>query len=90
MGAMDAAAWMKGFRLTHEKARLDQLVPDERSRYQGMCEELARSWLASQGQDALPGKSARESFSVPQVYQVEISNLYRTVTRAAARASSPP
>jgi len=78
---MDAAAWMKGFRLTHEKARQGQLVPDEQGRYLGMREELARSWLSSQGKDALPGKSARASFSVPQVYQVEISSLYKTMTR---------
>lgn len=83
---MDAAVWLKGFRLTHEKARLGQLSPDEHERYLGMREELARSAVVSQGAKVPSGKSARESFSVPQVFQVEISNLYKTVTREISRS----
>jgi len=78
---MDAAVWMKGFRLTHEKARQGQLTPDELERYLGMREELARSAIVSQGGTVPSGKTARQSFTVPHVYQVEISNLYKMVTK---------
>jgi len=83
---MDAAAWMKGFRVTHEKARAGQLTPDELQRYHAMREELARSAIVGQGGKVPAGKTARESFSVPQVYQVEINGLYKTVTREVSRS----
>jgi hypothetical protein len=52
-----------------------------------MCEELARSMMASQGQRLADGVDARKQFKVAQVYAVEVNNLYRAVTREVSCTS---
>jgi hypothetical protein len=60
--------------------------PDERARYLAMREELARSLVAAQGLQLPAGQNARKHFRVAQLYNVEIANLYNTVTRELSRS----
>ena len=78
---MDPAQWIASFRITHDKAKRGELSPDERMRYQGMCEEFARSLMAAQNLSAPEGVPARRAFRVAQVYPIELENVARTMTR---------
>lgn len=78
---MDASQWMARFRSVHELIRKGGGTEEESELHRGMCEELARSMMASQGQQATSGLEARKQFRVAQVYPIEVDNLYRAVTR---------
>jgi len=78
---MDASQWMARFRSVHELIRKGGGTEEESELHRGMCEELARSMMASQGQQATGGLEARKQFRVAQVYPIEVNNLYRAVTR---------
>lgn len=78
---MDAAQWIASFRITHEKAKKGELSPEERMRYQGMCEEFTRSLMAAQNMSVPDGIPARRAFRVAQVYPIELDNVARTMTR---------
>ncbi len=78
---MDPSEWIARFRITHEKAKSGGLREDERKAYLGMREELARSLVNAQSLSVPEGQNARRHFRVAQLYQVEVKNLYRTVTR---------
>ena len=78
---MDAARWIASFRVTHEKAKRSELSPDERQRYEGMCEEFARSLMEAQGMSVPEAGLARRAFRVPHVFALEIDNVARTMTR---------
>lgn len=83
---MDPAAWLAGFRATHQRARSGQLKPDEHAKYLAMREELARSLVAAQGLTVPEGQQARRHFRVAQVFAIEVANLYTTVTKELSRA----
>lgn len=78
---MDPAQWIASFRITHEKAKRGELSSEELMRYQGMCEEFARSLMAAQNMSAPEGVPARRAFRVAQVYPIELDNVTRTMTR---------
>jgi len=83
---MDPSEWLARFRIAHERARSGQLKPEERARYLGMREELARSLVAAQGLTLPEGQNARKHFRVAQLFNVEVNNLYATVTRELSRS----
>jgi len=78
---MDPSEWISRFRITHEKAKAGGLNEIERKQYLGMREELARSLVNAQSLAVPEGQNARRHFRVAQLFQVEVKNLYKTVTR---------
>ncbi len=78
---MDPSEWISRFRITHDKAKAGGLNELERKQYLGMREELARSLVNAQALAVPEGQNARRHFRVAQLYQVEVKNLYKTVTR---------
>ncbi len=78
---MDPSEWIARFRITHENAKAKKLSDEERKTYLNMREELARSLVNAQALSVPEGQNARKHFRVAQLYQVEINNIYKTVTR---------
>ena len=78
---MDPSEWISRFRITHEKAKAGGLNELERKQYLGMREELARSLVNAQSLSVPEGQNARRHFRVAQLFQIEVKNLYKTVTR---------
>jgi len=78
---LDPSEWIARFRITHEKSKAGGLNELERKQYLGMREELARSLVNAQSLAVPEGQNARRHFRVAQLFQVEVKNLYKTVTR---------
>lgn len=78
---MEPAQFLSTFRQFHENAKRGTLEGDDAKRYVAMCDELARSLISSQAQQAPLGVPARRSFKVAQLFPVEINNVSRTMTR---------
>ena len=76
---MDAATWIRAFRELHEKAKKGGLSSDEAAAYVDSKEQLARSLLAAQGLAMRQDESARRSFRVALMLQVELRMSERTV-----------
>ena len=68
---MDASQWIAGFRSVHQLVRSGGATEADGEQHRGMCEELARSMMASQGQRLADG----------------VNNLYRAVTREVSCTS---
>lgn len=83
---MDPSQWIAQFRVLHERVSRGQASDEDRLRHKAMREELATSLVQSQGQSVPPGSQARKHFRVPQVFPVEVNNIYRLVTRDISRA----
>lgn len=83
---MNPSQWIASFRALHERVSRGEANEDDRRRHKAMREELAVSLLASQGQEAPPGGPARKHFRVPQVFPVEVNNIYRVVTKDISRS----
>lgn len=78
---MDAAQWIATFRIAHQKARRGELVDEADARkYREMCDELARSLIASQNLTVPAGVPPRRALKVAHVFPIELSNLYKTTT----------
>jgi hypothetical protein len=78
---VDPSEWISRFRITHDKAKAGGLNELERKAYLGMREELARSLVNAQSLAVPEGQNARRHFRVAQLFQVEVKNMYKTVTR---------
>lgn len=78
---MDPAQFFASFRALHHKARQGVLDATDRQKYLGMGEELARSLMKAQGQTVAQGLPARRQLRVSHLFQVEVANLYQTMTR---------
>ncbi|MBK7861564.1 MAG: PilZ domain-containing protein [Archangiaceae bacterium] len=83
---MDPSEWMAGFRITHEKAKAKKLTDSEHKAYLEMREELARSLVAAQAMTLPEGQNSRKHFRVAQMYKIEISNTYQTMTKQVSRS----
>ena len=60
--------------------------PEEKDRHLAMRREFARSLAAAQGLGVPDGQDARKHFRVAQVYNLEVNNAYRAVTRDISRS----
>lgn len=69
---MDFAKWLSEFRVAHQKAKKDQLSPQERDRYLADRNELARAVLASQKIQIRAGQQPRTLLKASRVLPVEI------------------
>jgi hypothetical protein len=78
---MEPSQWIAAFRLTHEQARRGTLNESELKKYLGMRDELARSLMSAQGTTAPEGVPPRRAFRLAQLFNIEISGLYKTTTR---------
>lgn len=78
---MDPSQWIASFRITHEQARRGSLTEGEHKKYLGMRDELARSLMNSQGVVAPEGVPPRRAFKIAHVFPIELSGLYKTMTR---------
>ncbi len=78
---MDPSQFFATFRQLHQKAKVGTLDAQDRQKYAGMCEEFARSLMRAQGQSIEGSAPARRQLRVAHVFQVEVANLYRTMTR---------
>lgn len=83
---MDPSQWMAGFRVTHEKAKAKQLTEDEHKKYLLMREELARSLIQAQALSVPEGQNSRKYFRVAQMYKIEISKTWQTMTKQVSRS----
>jgi hypothetical protein len=79
---MDPAQWLASFRVLHEQYKRNALNPIEKNKYLAQRDELARGLMESLGQE-LPAGSvpARRVVKVAQLFNIELSNLYKTMTR---------
>jgi hypothetical protein len=83
---MDPTKWIASFRALHQRVGRGEAGEEELRRHKAMREELAASLVASQGQEVPPGGQARKHFRVPQVFPVEVNNVYRVVTKDISRS----
>ena len=83
---MDPGKWIAQFRALHQRVSSGQATEAELQQHKAMREELARSLLVAQGQSVPPGSPARKHFRVPQVFPIEVNNIYRAVTKDISRA----
>jgi len=83
---VDPSQWIAAFRVTHEKAKANQLSEDQRKTYLAMREELARSLVAAQSLKVPEGEFSRKYFRVAQMYKLEIDRTYQTMTKEVSRA----
>lgn len=83
---MDPGEWLAAFKVTHEQAKKGSLNEEQYKKYLAMREELARSLVAAQGLTVPEGQNARKYFRVAQLYTLEVSNLYKSVTRDISRS----
>ncbi len=83
---MDPSQWIAAFRVTHEKAKANQLTDDQRKTYLAMREELARSLVSAQALKVPEGENSRKYFRVAQMYKLEIDRTYQTMTKEISRA----
>ncbi|MBL8957472.1 MAG: PilZ domain-containing protein [Myxococcaceae bacterium] len=83
---MDPSQWIAAFRVTHEKAKANQLTEEQRKTYLAMREELARSLVAAQSLKVPEGENSRKYFRVAQMFKLEIDRTYQTMTKEISRA----
>jgi hypothetical protein len=83
---MDPKDWMAGFRAAHQKAKAKQLSESDRKAYLEMREELARSLVSAQSLSVPEGDNHRRHFRVAQMYKLEISKTYQTMTKNVSRS----
>ena len=83
---MDPSQWIAAFRALHERVKKGDASPEEKDRHLAMRREFARSLAAAQGLGVPDGQDARKHFRVAQVYNLEVNNAYRAVTRDISRS----
>lgn len=83
---MDPAQFFATFRKLHDQARTGGLDASDRTKYQSMCEEFARSLMKAQGQEVAAGRPARRQLKVAHLFPIEVANLYSTMTREVSCA----
>ncbi|MBL8912775.1 MAG: hypothetical protein JNM17_18920 [Archangium sp.] len=73
---------MASFRVLHEQNKRGALGPLDKNKYLAMRDELARSLMESSGQEMPAGNiPPRRIVKVAQLFNIELSNLYKTMTR---------
>ncbi len=70
---MGLAAWLKGFRELHERAKRGVLEPGEVATYQAGRDELARALLAAQHVALQPGQRPRRALRVARALQADLT-----------------
>lgn len=79
---MDPAQWLGTFRVLHDQNKRGSLGPLDKNKYVAMRDELARSLMENLGQDLGAGTiPPRRLLKVAQLFNIELSNLYKTMTR---------
>lgn len=79
---MDPAQWVASFRVLHEQNKRGALGPLDKNKYLAMRDELARSLMESSGQELGAGTiPPRRMVKVAQLFNIELSNIYKTMTR---------
>ncbi|MFT3712573.1 MAG: hypothetical protein QM817_33410 [Archangium sp.] len=79
---MDPNQWFATFRTLHDQNKRGALNPLEKNKYLALRDELARSLMESLGQKFEAGTlPPRRVVKVAQLFNIELSNLYKTMTR---------
>jgi hypothetical protein len=78
---MDPAQWFASFRVLHDQHKRGALPEKDQAKYFAMRDELARSIMQSMQQDVPTTIAPRRALRVAQLFSVELSNLYKTMTR---------
>lgn len=79
---MDPAQWVASFRVLHEQNKRGSLGPLDKNKYLAMRDELARGLMESSKQEMPAGSTPpRRIVKVAQLFNIELSNLYKTMTR---------
>lgn len=77
---MEPAQWLATFRALHDQAKKGPLDPNQKSRYQAMKDELARSLLLTEGKTVPANVPPRRVIRVPTVHQIEVAGIHRATT----------
>ena len=83
---MEPSQWIAAFRALHERVKKGDASALELERHLAMREELARSLASAQGLTVPAGQDARKHVRVAQVFNLEVNNVYRAVTRDISRS----
>jgi hypothetical protein len=71
---MGLSDWLRVFRALHDKARQEDLSPEDADAYRAGCDELARALMASQRLAAKAGEAPRHALRVARALQVDLES----------------